>query len=281
MLIVDSQVHIWAADRPDRPWRPGMKPHLAEPLGYETLRSWMDAAGVDATILVPPPWEGDRNDLSLEAARHYPDRFAVMGRIPIENPASAELLPKWQDQPGMLGIRLNFLQEAAKRLVTEGAANWFWAAAERNDIPVMVLAPSLLSEFDRIAERHPGLRLILDHMGCDRDDIDERVGMKVNEIVAFARHPNVYVKVSAIPCLSTASFPFRNIHPYIRRVVETFGPKRCIWGTDLTRFIQKCSYRDSVAMFMEHMDFLSDSDKQWIMGRTIAACLGWPALRSG
>jgi L-fuconolactonase len=278
MLIVDSQVHIWPPNTPDRPWRPGT-PHLSEPLGYETLRSWMDDAGVDATILVPPPWEGDRNDFSLEAARRYPDRFGVMGRIPLEDPASAERLKTWRDQPGMLGIRLNFLQEAATRLVTEGTADWFWAAAERNGVPLMILAPSLLSEFDGIAARHPGLRLILDHMGCDRADVDDAVGRKVDQIVGLARYPNVYVKVSAAPCLSTAPFPFRNIHAHIRRAIEAFGPQRSIWGTDLTRFIQKCSYRDSVSMFTEHMDFLSESDKEWVMGRTVATCLGW-AIRS-
>ena len=279
MMIINSQVHIWAAERPDRPWRPGAKPHLPEPLGYETLRRWMDEAGVDGAILVPPPFEGDRNDLSLEAARAYPGRFAVMGRIALENPASVALLKDWTRQPGMLGIRLNFLQEAAKRLITEGGADWFWPAAERHNIPLMVLAPSLLPAIDRIAGRHPGLRIIVDHMGCDRDDVDDAVAAKVDQVVAMARYPNVYVKVSAAPCLSTQPPPFRNIHPYIRKAIEAFGPQRSIWGTDLTRFIQTCSYRDAIAMFTEHMDFLSQSDKEWIMGRSIATCLGWSARK--
>jgi predicted TIM-barrel fold metal-dependent hydrolase len=268
-------LHIWPPNTLDRPWLPNAKPHLPEPLGYETLRPWMDDAGVAAAILVPPPWEGDRNDFSLEAAQRYPDRFGVMGRFPIANPALAERLKTWKDQPGMLGIRLNFLQDAAKRLVTEGAADWFWAAAERRGIPLMILAPSLLPAFDQIAERHPDHRIIIDHMGCDRDDIDDAVGRKVDQIVPLARHPNVYVKVSATPCFSTAPFPFRNIHGPIRRAIEVFGPRRSIWGTDLTRFIQKCSYRDAVSMFTEHMDFLTESDKEWVMGRSIMSCLGW------
>jgi len=41
----------------------------------------MDLAGVRRIVIVPPSWEGDRNELALEAARLYPDRFAVMGRI--------------------------------------------------------------------------------------------------------------------------------------------------------------------------------------------------------
>lgn len=280
MRIIDSQVHIWAAERPDRPWRKGARPHLPEPLGYATLLAWMDAAGVDGAILVPPPFEGDRNDLSLEAAQAHPDRFAVMGKIALEDRASAALLPGWKQTPGMLGIRLNFLQDAAKRLITEGGADWFWPAAERHQIPLMILAPGLIGAFDRIAAQHPGLRIIIDHMGCDREDVDDAVAAKVAQVVALAKYPNVYVKVSAAPCLSSEPPPFRNIHPAIRRAIDAFGPQRAIWGTDLTRFIERCSYRDAIAMFTEHMEFLSAADQEWIMGRTLATCLGWSPRRT-
>jgi hypothetical protein len=37
-----------------------------------------------------------------------------------------------------------------------------------------------------------------------------------------------------------------------------------------------CSYDDCVKLFTEDMDFLSASDKEWIMGRGLAECLHWP-----
>ena len=86
MLITDSGVHIWKAATPDRPWMPGRHAHLEDPIGYEKLSAMMAEAGVDRAILVPPSWEGDRVDYSLEAAQKYPKRFAVMGRIPIDKP---------------------------------------------------------------------------------------------------------------------------------------------------------------------------------------------------
>ncbi len=68
----------------------------------------MDAAGVHRIICVPPSWEGYRNDVSLEAARFYPDRFAVMGKVPLNDPASKERIATWLEQPGMLDFRINF-----------------------------------------------------------------------------------------------------------------------------------------------------------------------------
>ena len=97
MMIVDSQVHIWAADTPERPWPPGeaARAHTPTPLTAESLLEKMDAAGVTRAVLVPPSWEGDRNDVVLAAAQRYPDRFAVMGRISLEAPESGRNSCRW------------------------------------------------------------------------------------------------------------------------------------------------------------------------------------------
>ena len=90
-MIVDSQVHVWKASTPDRPWSYDT-PHLERPFGYDDLLAEMNAAGVDGAILVPPGLEGDRIDFVLEATRRHPDKFGAMGRIPVQDPASIALL---------------------------------------------------------------------------------------------------------------------------------------------------------------------------------------------
>ena len=91
--IVDAQVHLWKAESEDWKWVPGMKPQMPEPFTIEKLVPLMDQAGVDRVVIVPPSWPGDRNDYALEAAKRYPNRLAVMGRIPLKNPQAAALLP--------------------------------------------------------------------------------------------------------------------------------------------------------------------------------------------
>lgn len=128
MQIIDSQVHIWAANTPERPWAPGMegRAHLPEPLTAPRLLGMMDEAGVDAAILVPPSLEGDRNDLSLAAAQKYPDRFAVMGRIDLSRLQAREAIKTWTREPGMLGVRLTFHRSDSRAALTDGSAEWFW-----------------------------------------------------------------------------------------------------------------------------------------------------------
>jgi predicted TIM-barrel fold metal-dependent hydrolase len=275
-LIVDAQVHLWKAETADWPFVPGLKPQLPEPMTVERLLPMMDEAGVDRVVAVPPSWVGDRNDYGLEAASRYPNRFHVMGRIPLQNPqAAAALLPKWKEQPGMLGVRLTFLA-ATTSWLSDGTADWFWPAAEKAQVPVMFFAPGQVAKFAAIAERHPQLTLILDHMGLTASMLkDNTLATAVDQAVALAKYPNVSVKLSASPGISTEPYPFRDVTIHLKRVFEAYGPRRSYWGTDMTNSFAKASYRQRVTHFTEELDFLSESDKDWVMGRAILARLNW------
>src|SRR5712672_992455 len=276
-MIVDAQVHLWTAETPEWRWVPGRPPQLPEPFTIEKLVPLMDEAGVDRVVVVPPSWPGDRNDYGLEAARRYPERFHVMGRLPLEKPESAALLPKWKEQPGMLGVRLTFLGPQEK-WVTDGTADWFWPAAEKAGLPVMFLAPGHGADFARIAERHPGLTLIIDHMNVTLDIAkNNKVPEALAQTVALAKYPNVSCKVSASPGISSEPYPFADVKPHLRRVFEAFGRERCYWGTDMTNSFAKATYRQRVTQFTETLDFLTEEDKDWVMGRAILARLGWKA----
>lgn len=280
MLIVDSQVHIWGASTPARPWpvaQGNLKPvavHKAVPFTKDYLLAEMQKAGVDRIIIVPPSWEGDRNDLALEAAQAHPYRFAVMGRLDIAAPDARQQIAGWLRQPGMLGMRFAFHTPLLEIPLLEGRVDWVWAEAENAGVPIMVLAPHrLMPVIDRIAQRHPDLRLVMDHLGLAGDRKDEEAFRDLDKLLALAKHRNVAVKATILPFFTTDRYPYRRLHRYIRRVYDAFGPRRMFWGTDLSRL--PCSYREGVTMFTEEMPWLDDEDREWIMGRSVCEWLRW------
>ena len=239
-MIVDAQVHLWKAPTADWPFVPGLTPQLPEPMTIERLLPLMDEAGVDRVVIVPPSWVGDRNDYALEAVRRYPERFRVMGRFPIQDQQAGALLPRWKKQFGMLGIRLTFNNETTKKWLSDGTADWFWTAAERARIPVYVFTPYQTAKLGPIAERHPELTLIIDHMGLTLAMAkDGSVPAAIDQAVALAKYPNVSVKVSASPGVSNEPYPFRDVAVHLQRVFEAYGPRRCYWGSDLTNTFSK------------------------------------------
>jgi len=274
-LIVDAQVHLWKAESEDWKWVPGMKPQMPEPFTIEKLVPLMNQAGVDRVVVVPPSWPGDRNDYALEAARRYPDRFAVMGRISLKNPQAAALLPKWREQPGMLGVRLTFLGPA-KTWLADGTADWFWPEAEKAGLPVMFLTDGQNAQLASVAERYPRLQLIADHMGIGGTTPKEgRIPDAVSQTASLAKYPNVSVKLSAAPNYSSEAYPFADFTPHIKRLFDLYGPKRCYWGSDMTNGFDKATYRQRIRHFTEELPFLSEDDKNWVMGKAILERLRW------
>lgn len=276
MMIVDSQVHIWGANTPERPW-PARHPPHREPLDKLELAAEMDKAGVDRAIIVPPSWEGDRNDLANDAATTHPDRFATMGRFDPDATDARETIKDWKKQPGMLGMRFTFHTDVLRQPLIDGRFDWVWGEMEKLGIPAMVLFHhEYMHLADRVAEGYPGLRLVLDHLGLkSAKDVSEATNFAtLDKVLALAKRPNVAAKVSAMPCYADdKTCPFSSVHPHIRRVFDAFGPQRTFWGTDWSRL--PCSYRQGVTMFTEEMPWLKGQDLDWVMGRGVCEWLGW------
>jgi L-fuconolactonase len=273
MYIVDSQVHIWAASTPGRPWPLGRdEPHKPLPFAKDDLRREMNAAGVQRVVIVPPGWEGERNDVGLEAARLHPDRLAVMGRIDAEAPGARAFIANWRQQTGLLGLRFSFMR--SPWALPEGRIDWLWREAEKHGMPLMLaVAPAQLKFVDRIAERHPGLKLVLDHLALNFCKKDDEAFADLDKLLALAKQPNVAVKASKLPAYTSDAYPYRRVHAHLRRVYDAFGPRRMFWGSDLTQL--PCTYRQAVTMFTEEIPWFTAEDKEWIMGRGVCEWLGW------
>jgi predicted TIM-barrel fold metal-dependent hydrolase len=273
MPVVDAQVHIWAANTPERPWPARHEPHKPQPITAANLLPEMKAAGVDKCVLVPPSWEGERNDVCLAAARKHPKRFAVMGRLDPEDPASRGKIASWRKQPGMLGLRFTFHRPFLRPLLAEGKVDWLWGEAEEAGVPIMTLAlHSDMHLFDKVAERHPGLRLTIDHLALTKGK-DEEAFKDIGNVLALAKRPNIAVKASCLPHYTNDQYPFKKLDPTIRRVYDAFGPKRMFWGSDLSRL--PCTYRQSLTYLTDETPWLTASDKEWITGRGVCEWLGW------
>jgi L-fuconolactonase len=279
LLIVDSQAHIWGADAPDRRWPPpahGLKPtpHREVPISAAALLQDMRSAGVDRAIVVPPSWEGERNDLVLDAAKTYPDRFRFAARYDLADPSAPEWISAWRRQSGMLALQLTFQTPLFQKPLVDGELEWLWAAAERAGLPLTIYLPNaLMPVIDRIAAAHPGLSIVINHFGLAGSRRDDDAFSDFGNLLALSKHPTVAVKASCLPFYTTQPYPFQNLHAYIRKAYDAFGPKRLFWGTDLSRL--PCSYRQGVTLFTEELPWLTPSDQEWIMGRGVCEWLGW------
>jgi predicted TIM-barrel fold metal-dependent hydrolase len=272
MLIVDSQIHIWENGK--------MSAHHRQIPTYsiDDALAEMASAGVDAAVIHPPSSLGEAvNELAVKAVRLHPDKFCILGHFDLQSPDREKIVARWRERPGMLGFRFTFNQPHQKTWWTDGSLDWFWAACEKADLRVGLLANGKnMAAFGNIAKRYPRLKMHIDHIGRGGGGggvKDDAVFADLPNMLALAKLPNVAVKLSGAPSYSSEPYPYRNIHGYLRQIVEAFGPDRCFWGTDITRM--PCSYRQCVTMFTEEMPWLKGRDLERVMGGAVVDWLGW------
>jgi predicted TIM-barrel fold metal-dependent hydrolase len=247
MPIIDAQVHIWRKGT-------ASPPHLATPYLAEDAIRDMDAAGVDGAILHPPAsWDPDSNEQAVEAVLAHPKRFAILGYPPVEKPETRPLIATWKQRPGMLGLRLYFNKPHNRSWPMDGTLDWLWPEAEKAQLPVALLAGDWLPLLGQIATRHPGLKLMVDHMGALRGARGSAAFPNMKDLTALSKLPNVAVKLTGGPFYA-------------------FGPRRLFWGTDITKM--PCSWRQCLTHFQE-IDWIPDADKKLILGDAICDWIGW------
>ena len=271
MQIVDAQIHVWGSGLPSN-----LAHRQVTAFTTEEAVGLMDEGGVDAAVIHPPGWDPGSTEMAFAAVRDYPGRFAIMGAFPLDQPENRSLVASWRSQPGMLGLRYGFLQEPMRGWLEDSTLDWLWEAAERADVPIAMLATDSLAAIGRIAERYPGLRLTIDHLGGRGGTTtlkDAAAMTHMPALLALAKHPNVAVKATGAPGYSSEAYPFPTMQTFVRQIYDAFGPQRMFWGTDITKM--PCSWRQCVTMFTEELPWLSEPDKELIMGQAVCAWWGW------
>jgi predicted TIM-barrel fold metal-dependent hydrolase len=271
MQIVDAQIHTWGSGLPSN----ASHIQVTHFTPAEAI-ALMDEGGVDAAVIHPPGWDPGSTEMAFAAVRNYPGRFAIMGSVPLDRPEARDRIAGWRQQPGMLGLRYGFLADPAKQRLHDGEYEWLFVEAEKAGVPIAALATDSLAVLGRIAERRPGLRLTIDHLGGRGGTTtlkDAAAMTHIPELLALAKLPNVAVKATGAPGYSSEAYPFPAMQTYLRQIYDAFGPHRMFWGTDITKM--RCSWHQCVTMFTEELPWLTGHDLDLVMGEALCAWWGW------
>jgi predicted TIM-barrel fold metal-dependent hydrolase len=277
-VIIDAQVHAYERDHPGRPWT-GKLAGPAEVTGDDMVAA-MDEAGVDAALLVSP-WTMYRFDPSyaIEVRSAHPDRFAIVAPIDPEGGDIEGELERLVSTPGAVGARLMLWPPIA-----DGpGVDQVLSTAARHGLPLCVMCAGRLALMAELAARHPETRLVVDHLGLPQPTeppLPPEPFTELGRLLALARYPNVWVKVTGAVTLSRRPFPYDDLWAPLAQLFDAFGFDRCMWGTDWTRTTAVVRYPEAVAAFRD-THRLSEDERAALMGGTLQRVFDWtPAAPS-
>ncbi len=278
-MIVDTHVHVWEIDPPKYPigpTSPNWNSYPDEPGTADELLAEMDVHGVDWTVLVQTSWSTWDNGYIADSVERFSNRFIGHGLIDPQDPNNAEQVRYWIKERGLAGFRLHPMYYPDEKILLTRQNEPMWEEiASLGTVIQFHLRAEFADQVAVIADQHPSLKLVLDHMGYPQVDADEAA---FQPIVDLAQYDNIYLKLSDVAGRSSQDFPYTDVHPFIEKLVGAFGAERMVWGTGYPghhRVKHNWPTLDQeLHLVRERLPFLTEAQRERILGGTAAEIWG-------
>jgi predicted TIM-barrel fold metal-dependent hydrolase len=267
---IDAHVHVWTPDVKRYPLAEGYSIADMQPPSFtpEELLAIARPAGVGRVVLIQMSFYGFDNRYMLDAIREHPGVFRGVAIIDEHEPNVVARMRKLKEQ-GVRGFRLYGWKPPYETwLASEGMARMWKAGAELGMAMCGLVNPEALGPLDAMCEKYPETPVVIDHFG--RVGVDGEIRKAdLDMLCRIARHKNANVKVSAYYALGKKVAPYTDLGPMIKRLVDAYSPQRLMWASDCPYQVQNGhKYVDSIELIRSKLDFLSESDRAWILRRT-------------
>ena len=238
MRIIDTHVHIWDLEKAEYPWLQGDTSILNRTWRIEEIEKDRKEAGITAGVLVQASGNLEDSELMLETAYKTDWIRGIVGWLPLMDPkATQQLLEEiFLKEKYFKGVRHQIHDEKDPKWLLQPAVIESLKLLASFDIPydVVGILPSHIQTVIEVADKIPGLRMVFDHLNWPPIPTKEKFGRWGDLIKIAAQRKNLYAKISG---LGTASVDFQDrttddIKPYVKFVLEHFGPERCFCGGD-------------------------------------------------
>lgn len=268
--LIDSHTHAWTAPE-EIAWESD-GPSGAERIVYtvENVREDMAAMGADQACLVATPIHGMGSPYTRACLREHPEElYGVLWLDYVADDIGTQVEDAFA-LDNVLGVR--FYASGDDDWVGSDDLDPFWTALEAQTAPQvqMLLTPSVLETAESVVDEHPDVTFVFDHIAQPNPGVHDVDESPYDTMTNIAAHSNAYVKVTHTS--SEAAYPFEDLYPYLRYLLEQFGSDRLLWGSDFIYHFKQATPRETLH-FLEDMPFLSTGDRRDLRYRTFESLL--------
>jgi L-fuconolactonase len=282
--ILDAHQHIWNRSRAAYDWLGPDAGPIFRDFELPDALAVLDDAGVEGTILVQSADNDADTEFMLEAARASSRVQGVVAWVPLDEPErAAERLAALRANPVVCGIRSLIHNQDDPHWLLRPDVGEGLGLLEASGVPFDVVAvlPEHLEAVLVVSERHPALRMVIDHLGKPpMGGQGEQGGGHAWDwhglIAEVAANPLVFGKLSglyppgSVPGTAGAAGPAASdaLRPVFDRAVEVFGPERLMYGGDWPISLLAGGYRAVFASLIPLLDGLDPRDRERILSGT-------------
>lgn len=274
MKVIDAHHHLWQLDQFDYSW---MNPPELEPLRRDRLpgdlKPLLDAAGVDATIVVQTQHNLAENRWALKLAEQHEFLAGVVGWVDLASPACEDQLAEFMHHPKFRGVRHVTQDEPDDDFIIRPDILRGLKVLEKHRVPFdLLFYVKHLRHAVTLGRLLPELPMVIDHLAKPR--IDPRISPRAMDdwlphFRAAAACSNIYCKLSGmITEADWHNWKPADLRPYVMAALENFGPERCMFGSDWPVCTLAGTYQQAVEALREALGPISDTERDAIWGGT-------------
>ena len=265
-MKLDAHQHFWALERGDYGW---LTPEL-EPIYRDfrpgDLTPYLQRFGIEGTILVQAAPTVAETRYMLDLAGENSFIKGVVGWVDFEAAEAPDLIAELAGNPKLVGLRPMIQDtEDPDWMLRPDLVPAFEALIELDLVFDALTLPQHLANLLKIAERHPGMRIVVDH-GSKPHIADGRMIGWAEDMAAIARDTPADCKLSGLVTEAGSNWTTETLRPYVEHLLDTFGPDRLIWGSDWPVCTLACSYEDWIGITYDLLRDLGDAERRAVLG---------------
>ena len=264
---IDAHQHIWDLATGGYAWPTAAESAIFRSFAPADLVPELARAGIDGTVLVQAADSLADTDAMAEARAANPWILGVVGWAPLDDADAAARAIEPRLGHGLRGIRHLIHHEPDPDWLIRSDVRAGLARVDSFDLAFDVVAvfPNHLRHMPRVADEHPGLSLVIDHLAKPpiRAAGWERWR---HELEAAARRPNVFAKLSGLDTAAGQRWTVDEIRPSVDVAIEAFGPGRLLFGSDWPVCLQVSAYGEVVGATERWLSELSGDERSAVLG---------------
>ncbi len=268
-MRIDAHQHFWEMARFDYPWMPPAPSVLRQSLLPPLFGRILARNRFDASVLVQAATEIDETRWLLGLADEYPFIAGVVGWVDLTDPRVGEVLDEFQRHPKFKGVRHPVHDESDPEWLLRADVERGLEEVARRDLAYdLLIRPPHLAMVPRLAERLPGLRMVIDHLAKPRiaDGILEGWARAIEEA---AQIPSVFVKISGLITEDRpGEWSAERIRPFVSHALECFGPDRAMFGSDWPVCLEAGNWKHTLAAFTQSIGPRSEEVREKLLAGT-------------
>jgi predicted TIM-barrel fold metal-dependent hydrolase len=207
----------------------------------------------------------------------HPDRF--LGTIQVDplDPAAVETIRRYSSNPRHSILKFEMSDGWGWSGVHRGLTlehecfEPIWKIASERGLPIVLdggrpgNAGYQVECMDRLTDSHPELTFLLEHLGAlSPETLPLRERQRA--LVRIGRKKNVHLGMAALAAGMRESWPYRQSLEILKEAVDIVGAEKILWGSDIPGTLKLHTYAQMVQLVSDHADFLSEADKDLILG---------------